>query len=258
MHGIMAIFVMMAFALTGVLHAQEAAYVKKAGDIRLYSDLAAHMAPVPGGATFGQFVESVTESPFSHNDIVKSDSEAYTADGVNMEEFGIGVWYQPEEFAQMRMLGGGFVALRFDCRLLPYVPNNLPDCIADRVSEYMTKQVTNYIETKLNLPYDFGFAEGWSEVYCSELIREAWLDVWGITLVPKVPMASLNWDTFEYLRVLFGLPLDRMATPPVSLIKSPYLKRVYVSDMYKDFVDDYLNPDTSTDEDDPCGSPDDC
>jgi uncharacterized protein YycO len=79
-------------------------------------------------------------------------------------------------------------------------------------------------------PYDFRYAPGDGEVYCSELVRLAYERGQGVVLGSWEKLGDLNWKPQEaFIREMEGgaLPLDRPMVTPVSLTRDPRLARVY-------------------------------
>jgi hypothetical protein len=79
-------------------------------------------------------------------------------------------------------------------------------------------------------PYDFRYAPGDSEIYCSELVFKAYRDAYGKELGEWQRLGDLNWKPFQsFIRKMEagGLPLSRPMITPVALTKSALLSRVY-------------------------------
>lgn len=79
-------------------------------------------------------------------------------------------------------------------------------------------------------PYDFHYAPGDSEIYCSELVFKAYRDACGRELGAWQPLGDLNWKPFEpFIRKMEAgtLPLSRQMITPVALTKSASLSQVY-------------------------------
>ena len=84
----------------------------------------------------------------------------------------------------------------------------------------------------LGRPYDYHYAPGDDEIYCSELVFDAYRDAFGVTLGASQSLGDLNWRPFERLiRSMEGgkLPLERPMITPVELTHSLFLIRVYPS-----------------------------
>jgi Permuted papain-like amidase enzyme, YaeF/YiiX, C92 family len=79
-------------------------------------------------------------------------------------------------------------------------------------------------------PYDFRYAPGDGEIYCSELVFKAYRDAYGLELGEWQSLGDLNWRPFEsFIRKMEAgsLPLARPMITPVALTKSASLSRVY-------------------------------
>lgn len=78
-------------------------------------------------------------------------------------------------------------------------------------------------------PYDFHYAMGDTEIYCSELVYKAYDRSHGIKIGEIEKLGSLNWKPFEaFIREMENgeLPLDRDMITPVALTRSPLLVQV--------------------------------
>jgi hypothetical protein len=78
--------------------------------------------------------------------------------------------------------------------------------------------------------YDFRYAPGDSEIYCSELIFKAYREAYGEELGQWQPLGDLNWKPFEsFIRKTEAgaLPLTRPMITPVALTKSELISQVY-------------------------------
>jgi hypothetical protein len=79
-------------------------------------------------------------------------------------------------------------------------------------------------------PYDFRYAPGDNEIYCSELIFKAYREAYGKDLGQWQPLGDLNWRPFEsFIRKMEAgaLPLTRPMITPVALTKSELISQVY-------------------------------
>jgi len=79
-------------------------------------------------------------------------------------------------------------------------------------------------------PYDFQFRPDDSQIYCSELVFDAYRDAFGIELGKPQRLRDLKWQPYEKLiRGLEGgeLPLDRLMITPVKVSRSSASIRVY-------------------------------
>lgn len=78
--------------------------------------------------------------------------------------------------------------------------------------------------------YDYRYAPGDDEIYCSELVFKAYRDAYGVELGTWENLGDLNWKPFEkFIREMEGgaLPLGRPMISPVSVTRSPALEKVY-------------------------------
>jgi hypothetical protein len=88
------------------------------------------------------------------------------------------------------------------------------------------------IERLWGLPYDFRYAPGEAEIYCSELVRIVYAEGQGVTLGDWEALGTLNWKPHEaFIREMEGgaLPLERPMVTPVSLTRDARLARVFPS-----------------------------
>lgn len=79
-------------------------------------------------------------------------------------------------------------------------------------------------------PYDFRYAPGDDEIYCSELVFKAYRDAYGVALGEWEPLGDLNWRPFErFIREMENgaLPLGRPMITPVGVTRSPELLKAY-------------------------------
>ncbi len=86
----------------------------------------------------------------------------------------------------------------------------------------------------LGRPYDYHYAPGDAEIYCSELVYDAYRDAFGLKLGEWQALSDLNWRPFEgFIRSMEqgALPLERQIVTPVSLTRSPLVRRVYPKKM---------------------------
>ena len=153
-------------------------------------------------------IEGVTRSPWSHCGIVVHEH---------------GMWLVAEAIGQVRktwlplwiMRGrkGHFEAYR------PTVSRPADDGpLHIALDHYMGR------------PYDYHYAPGDREIYCSELIYDAYRDAYGVALGTWQPLRDLNWRPYEsFIRSMeeSGPPLERIIISPAALTRSPLVKRVY-------------------------------
>lgn len=79
-------------------------------------------------------------------------------------------------------------------------------------------------------PYDYRYAPGDEEIYCSELVFKAYRDAYGAELGVWEKLGDLNWRPFEaFIREMEGgpLPLERPMITPVGVTRSGTLEKVY-------------------------------
>ena len=78
--------------------------------------------------------------------------------------------------------------------------------------------------------YDYRYAPGDDEIYCSELVFKGYRDAYGIELGAWEKLGDLNWRPFEaFIREAEGgpLPLARLMISPVGVTRSALLEKVY-------------------------------
>lgn len=98
------------------------------------------------------------------------------------------------------------------------------------VSSAEIERVTSAARQFLGRPYDFRYAPGDDEIYCSELVYRAFEDGCGIRLGSWDRLGDLNWKPFEafILEMEAGpLPLDRRMITPVGLTRSSRMVPVF-------------------------------
>jgi len=82
----------------------------------------------------------------------------------------------------------------------------------------------------LGRPYDLAFAPGDDALYCSELVREAYLRATGLELAPLRPVGSYRVDEPEARRAMLArwgeVPLERPVVAPSDLMEAPVLQPV--------------------------------
>ena len=86
------------------------------------------------------------------------------------------------------------------------------------------------LEPLLGRPYDYRYAPGDDEVYCSELVYLLYQRGAGIALGTWQELGSLNWQPHEaFIREMEdgNLPLDRPMVTPVSLTRDPKVRKVW-------------------------------
>lgn len=86
------------------------------------------------------------------------------------------------------------------------------------------------LDRYLGRPYDYRYAPGDREIYCSELVYDAFRDAFGVKLGKWQRLGDLNWKPYEALieRTEQGpVPLDRPIITPIGLTRTNLLRRVY-------------------------------
>ena len=86
------------------------------------------------------------------------------------------------------------------------------------------------VEAYLDLPYDYRYAPGEDEIYCSELVHLVYRNQCGQSLGTWETLGSLNWQPHEaFIREMEGgdLPLDRKMVTPVALTRDPQLEKIH-------------------------------
>ncbi len=154
-------------------------------------------------------IEGITNSPFSHCGVVMKN-----ADGRWVVHEAIGVVREtPLHLWIVRGRGGRIDAWRWkemdgkDARLLLAALNR-----------YSGRH------------YDYRYAPGDDEIYCSELVYKAYRDAYGVELGVWENLGDLNWRPFEkFIRGMEngGLPLGRPMITPVGVTRSPAMVKVY-------------------------------
>ncbi len=84
--------------------------------------------------------------------------------------------------------------------------------------------------TLLGRPYDYHYAPGDSQIYCSELVYKVAERQLGVKVGIWDKLGDLNWKPWEkFIREIEDgqLPLDRPMITPVGLTRSPEVVRVY-------------------------------
>ena len=78
-------------------------------------------------------------------------------------------------------------------------------------------------------PYDYRYAPGASEIYCSELVFDAYRDAYGVELGAWDRLGDLNWKPHEGLikwTEQGAVLLDRRIITPIGLTRTGFLMRV--------------------------------
>jgi hypothetical protein len=158
-------------------------------------------------------IEGVTQSPWSHCGVVmRYDDKWMVVEAIGpVRRTSLAIWI-------MRGRMGSFAAYR------PTAAAKLP------ATAEFHDSMTNALDMYMGRPYDFHYAPGDQEIYCSELVFKAYRDGFGLDLGKWEELGQLNWKPHEtFIRQIEGgaLPLDRLMITPVGLTRSPLLARVY-------------------------------
>jgi hypothetical protein len=153
-------------------------------------------------------IEGITKSEWSHCGVVMRKGSSW----VVVEAIGP-VRETPLPLWIPRGRGGHFAAYR-----------------ANGINDSEQSRLRNALNQFMGRPYDFRYAPGDGEIYCSELVFKAYRNAYGKELGEWQPLGDLNWRPFEsFIRRMEagGLPLSRQMITPVALTKSKHLTRVY-------------------------------
>lgn len=183
---------------------QLAVYAPREGDILFQS--------LPHGELVDA-IEGVTQSPWSHCGVLVKTGWGWQV----VEAIGH-VRTTPLALWVMRGRSGRFEAYRPANPVAAKTGGAFHEAMASALGPYMGR------------PYDFRYAPGDAEIYCSELVFDAYRDGFGVELGAWEKLGQLNWKPYEPLiRSLEGgpLPLERPMITPVALTRSPLLSRVY-------------------------------
>lgn len=153
-------------------------------------------------------IEGVTHSPWSHCGVVVREHHCWWV----VESIGhvrktlLPLWI-------IRGRHGTFAAYRS----LPKLPSG-------------AKSLHAALDHYLGRPYDYHYAPGDSEIYCSELVYDAFYDAFGVKLGEWQRLGDLNWKPYERLikwTEQGAVPLDRRIITPIGLTRCKLLSRVY-------------------------------
>jgi hypothetical protein len=158
-------------------------------------------------------IEGVSQSPWSHCGVVmKVDGSWMVVESIGqVRRTSLSSWI-------MRGRAGRFVAYR------PTAAAKLPT--AEKFHASMTRALNVY----MGRPYDFHYAPGDREIYCSELVFNAYKDAFGVEFGKWDKLSELNWKPHEaFIRTLEdgALPLERPIITPVGLTRTPLLVQIY-------------------------------
>jgi hypothetical protein len=153
-------------------------------------------------------IEGVTRSPWSHCGVVVHEHHCWWV----MESIGhvrktlLPLWL-------IRGRHGSFEAYRFT-RVLA----SNEDRLHQALDRYMGR------------PYDYHYAPGDNEIYCSELVYDVFRDAFGVKLGEWQRLTDLNWRPYERLirwTEQGPVPLDREIITPIGLTRTNLIRRVY-------------------------------
>jgi len=154
-------------------------------------------------------IEGITQSPYSHCGLVMKSAT--------------GAWIVNESIGMVRETPLALWIMRGrGARVAVWRP--LDATLADPVK--LRPALARYA----GRPYDYAYAPGDDQIYCSELVFLAYRDAVGVELGVWEKLGDLNWRPFEgFIRASEGgkLPLDRPMISPVGVTRSPLLERVY-------------------------------
>jgi len=186
------------FNVYGLLHLLR--YEPREGDVVFQS--------LPHGPLV-EAIEGITNSPFSHCGVVMRNTEGHW---VVHEAIGM-VRETPLYLWSLRGRGA-----RLDAWRLRDISRRDISKLRDALNKHAGK------------PYDFRYAPGDAEIYCSELVFKAYRDAYAVQLGEWEDLGDLNWRPFEaFIREMENgdLPLDRPMVTPVSVTRSADLVKVY-------------------------------
>ncbi len=153
-------------------------------------------------------IEGVTRSPWSHCGVVVHENHCWWV----VESIGhvrrtlLPLWI-------IRGRHGRFEAYR-------------PTAVLPPDDETLHRALDHY----MGRPYDYHYAPGGSEIYCSELVFDAFRDAYGLQLGEWQRLGDLNWKPYERLikwTEQGAVPLDRRIITPIGLTHGNILTRVY-------------------------------
>lgn len=149
-------------------------------------------------------IEGVTRSPWSHCGVLmQRDGKWYV-----VEALGDVCW---TPYLQWIVRGRG-------SRVEVYRPASL--------TAAGTEALRRELNSLTGRPYDFRYAPGDDEIYCSELVYLAYERATGLRLAEWERLGDLNWRPHEgFIREMEAgpAPLDRRMITPVALTRSPAL-----------------------------------
>lgn len=156
-------------------------------------------------------IEGVTGSSFSHCGVVMKNPDG---DWVVHEAIGV-VRETPLHLWVVRGRGARVDAWRLR---------------SDDLARLDTAKLRAALGKHAGKPYDYRYAPGDEEIYCSELVFKAYQDASGLELGTWEKLGDLDWRPHEaFIRAMEGgpLPLDRPMITPVGVTRSTLLEKVY-------------------------------
>ena len=152
-------------------------------------------------------IEGVTRSEWSHCGVLMKRS---------------GSWYVVEALGEVRWTPyAEWIVRGRGSRVAVYRVGNLDPAA--------TGKLRNELTALTGRPYDFRYAPGEDEIYCSELVSLAYERGLGVRLAEWERLGDLNWKPHEaFIREMEvgPLPLDRRMVTPVALTRSPKVTRI--------------------------------
>ena len=152
-------------------------------------------------------IEGVTRSEWSHCGVLMKRS---------------GSWYVVEALGEVRWTPyAEWIVRGRGSRVAVYRVGNLDPAA--------TGKLRNELTALTGRPYDFRYAPGEDEIYCSELVSLAYERGLGVRLAEWERLGDLNWKPHEaFIREMEvgPLPLDRRMITPVALTRSPKVTRI--------------------------------
>lgn len=154
-------------------------------------------------------IEGITQSPYSHCGVVMRDEDGHW---VVHEAIGL-VRRTPLHLWIVRGRGARIDAWRWT----DLEPHKSPALLAS-------------LDRFAGRPYDYRYAPGDTEIYCSELVYKAYRDAFGIEFGTWQTLGELDWRPHEaFIREMESgpPPLDRPMITPVALTRDAKLTKVY-------------------------------
>lgn len=155
-------------------------------------------------------IEGATHSPWSHCGVVVNERH---------------LWWVVESIGQVRKTP----------LLLWIIRGRRGSFAAYRSRQVLAarQRLHRSLDHYLGRPYDFHYAPSDTEIYCSELVYNAYRDAFGLKLGEWERLGDLDWEPQQkVIRSIESgeVPFDRKMITPVGLTRSNLLKRVYPKD----------------------------